>query len=127
MRTIQIKNGRIIDPSQSIDRVIDLWLRKGKVLAIGAAPEGVQPDVIIDAGGLIVAPGLIDCARASARAGKRGRRDDRHRRRERSPAASLRSPACPIPARRSTPKRRPSSWSPRRERRGRRTFIPSAR
>ncbi len=60
LKTIQIKNGRIIDPSQSIDRVDELWLRKGKVLAIGAPPEGVQADVIIDAEGLIVTPGLID-------------------------------------------------------------------
>lgn len=60
LKTIQIKNGRIIDPSQAIDRVDELWLRKGKVLAIGAPPEGVQADVIIDAEGLIVAPGLID-------------------------------------------------------------------
>ncbi|CAN5894184.1 dihydroorotase [soil metagenome] len=58
--TIHIQGGRIIDPSQGIDRVTDLWLRDRKVLAVGS--EGpIEADEVIEASGLIVCPGLIDC------------------------------------------------------------------
>ena len=57
MPTIQIKGGRLIDPSQDIDQVADLWLSDGKVLPLGSHGEA---DVVIDARGLIVCPGLID-------------------------------------------------------------------
>ncbi len=60
MRTIQIAGGRVIDPSQDIDRVTDLWLSGGRVMAVGA--EGlVEAEEVIDARGMIVCPGLIDC------------------------------------------------------------------
>ncbi len=59
MRTMQIKGGRIIDPSQKLDRVTSLWIGRGRVLAIGE--EGYDdPETVIDATGLIVTPGLID-------------------------------------------------------------------
>ncbi len=58
MRTIQIKGGRVVDPSQDIDQVVDLWLGQGRVLAIGGGYE--EAEVVIDARGLIVCPGLID-------------------------------------------------------------------
>jgi dihydroorotase len=60
VKTIQIRGGRVIDPGQGIDRVADLWLRRGKVLALGE-PPGDGADVVIEAKGLIVCPGLIDC------------------------------------------------------------------
>jgi dihydroorotase len=55
-----IKGGRVIDPSQGIDAVTDVLIADGVVLQLGsglAAPDGTQT---IDAGGLIVTPGLID-------------------------------------------------------------------
>ncbi len=59
MNTTLITGGRLIDPSQSIDRVTDLWISGGRVLAIGeSGPE--DPDLIIHADGKIVCPGLID-------------------------------------------------------------------
>ena len=58
MRTIQITGGRVIDPSQDIDRLADVWLARGRVLAIGEGYE--EADVVIDARGMIVCPGLID-------------------------------------------------------------------
>ncbi len=86
MRTIHITGGRIIDPSQDIDRIGDLWLGRGRVLPFGEGYE--EAEVVIDARGLIVCPGLIDVARPPPRAGQRGGRDDRHRRRRpRWPAA----------------------------------------
>ncbi len=58
MQTIQITGGRVIDPSQGIDRVTDVFLGRGRVLAIGEGYE--EADIIIDARGMIVSPGLID-------------------------------------------------------------------
>jgi dihydroorotase len=59
VRTILIRGGRVIDPSQGIDRVTDVWLGRGRVSAIGE--EGYEgPEIIIDADGMIVCPGLID-------------------------------------------------------------------
>jgi len=58
VRTIQISGGRVIDPSQDLDRVTDIWLGRGRVLAIGEGYE--EADAVIDARGMIVCPGLID-------------------------------------------------------------------
>jgi dihydroorotase len=59
MTTLLIQNGRVIDPSQSIDRVTNLLIEGGRVAAYDATPTGHE-DVVIDAAGKIVAPGLID-------------------------------------------------------------------
>lgn len=54
-----IKGGRVIDPSQQIDRIADLLIEDGRVKSIGDAP--IDDDgAIVDASGLIVAPGFID-------------------------------------------------------------------
>jgi dihydroorotase len=62
MGTLLIRGGRIVDPSQGIDRVDDLLVRDGQVVACGQA--GAQPvgraDETIDAAGLVVTPGLVD-------------------------------------------------------------------
>lgn len=56
-----IKNGRIIDPGQNIDKVTNLYLSRGRVVAIGdELPEGFTPDQEIDASGKWVLPGLVD-------------------------------------------------------------------
>ncbi len=57
---IQIKNGRVIDPASGKDSVQDVFVADGKILALGAAPEGFVADQLIDANGLVVAPGLVD-------------------------------------------------------------------
>lgn len=58
--TIQIKNGRVIDPANKIDAVQDIFIADGKIAAIGAAPAGFEARQVIDASGLVVAPGLVD-------------------------------------------------------------------
>jgi dihydroorotase len=58
MPTTLIQNGRVIDPSQDVDRVTNVLLRDGKVVGFDA-PAG-QYDEVIDASGKIVTPGLID-------------------------------------------------------------------
>src|SRR5438874_4243180 len=59
MNTLRITNGRLIDPSQNLDQVTDLWLRNGHILALGPQPQLVA-DRTLDATGKIVCPGLID-------------------------------------------------------------------
>jgi dihydroorotase len=59
MTTLRISNGRIIDPSQGIDQVTDLWVAGDKVLHLGPRPD-LRADRTIDATGKIVSPGLID-------------------------------------------------------------------
>jgi dihydroorotase len=56
---ILIKNGRVIDPSQNLDRVADVLIEDGKISAIESGIENSQCE-ILDAKGLVVAPGLID-------------------------------------------------------------------
>lgn len=58
MPTILVQNGRVIDPSQGMDRVTNLLIADGRIAAYDAAPTGQE--TIIDAAGKIVAPGLID-------------------------------------------------------------------
>jgi dihydroorotase len=58
VRTIQIAGGRIIDPSQDLDRIGDLWLSRGRVLPVGEGYD--EAEIVIDARGMIVCPGLID-------------------------------------------------------------------
>jgi dihydroorotase len=55
-----IKNGRVIDPANGIDQVTDLFIADGVIAAFGAAPSGFVADNVIDASGLVVAPGLVD-------------------------------------------------------------------
>ena len=59
---IEIRHGRLVDPSQGIDRVASLFVAAGKVAAIGEAPPGFVASRVIDAAGLVVCPGLIDAA-----------------------------------------------------------------
>ena len=59
---LHIKNGRLIDPANGVDALSDVFIAHGKVAAIGAAPADFQADRVIDASGLVVAPGLVDLA-----------------------------------------------------------------
>lgn len=57
---IHIKNGRVIDPANNIDRNLDVFIAAGKIVALGNAPEAFVANQTIDAIGLIVCPGLVD-------------------------------------------------------------------
>lgn len=79
-----IKNGRVIDPKNKIDGVMDILIEKGKIVNVG---KKLSADKKIDVQGKIVMPGLIDmhvhlrepgredketietCSRAAARGG----------------------------------------------------------
>jgi dihydroorotase len=53
-----IRNGRVIDPANGIDKKCDVLIADGKIASVGSAKKAVQ--TIIDAEGKLVTPGLID-------------------------------------------------------------------
>jgi dihydroorotase len=57
---IEIRSARLIDPAAGVDRAGSLFVADGVVAAIGDAPAGWHADRLIDAAGLVVAPGLVD-------------------------------------------------------------------
>ncbi|MDP1968792.1 MAG: dihydroorotase [Burkholderiaceae bacterium] len=59
---ILIKNGRLVDPATSFDQVGELAIAAGRIVGLGQAPAGFVPNKTLDAGGCVVAPGLIDLA-----------------------------------------------------------------
>ena len=61
MKPILIRNGHLIDPASGIDAPRDLLLAEGKVAAIDAPGKIKHADAeILNAKGLVVAPGLVD-------------------------------------------------------------------
>ena len=62
---LHIRHGRVIDASQNLDAVTDLWLAAGRVAGFGPQPHLTATEVI-DATGLIVSPGLIDMLPSSS-------------------------------------------------------------
>lgn len=59
MTALFIKNGTIIDPSQSLETKSDLLIQDGKIAAIGTDLKAADA-TILDATDLVVAPGFID-------------------------------------------------------------------
>ena len=57
---IQIKGGRVVDPRSGTDKVQDVFVAAGKVLALDTSPSGFHANRVIDATGMVVCPGLVD-------------------------------------------------------------------
>ncbi len=62
MNSLLLTGGRVIDPASNRDEVTDVWVKDGKIAAIGhdaanAAPRDVKR---LDVEGQVVCPGLID-------------------------------------------------------------------
>lgn len=57
---ILIQGGRVLNPASQFDAVADVAIASGRILAVGQAPAGFAPQRVIDARGLVVAPGLVD-------------------------------------------------------------------
>lgn len=57
--TILIKNGRLINPSEKLDKVMDIFVEDGIIKEKAESIEK-QADTVIDAAGCYVMPGLID-------------------------------------------------------------------
>lgn len=63
MNRLLIKNGQLIDPANNLNQPADIVINKGKIVSIEPANTITEDGIsqIIDASGLIVIPGLIDC------------------------------------------------------------------
>ncbi|PPE68146.1 dihydroorotase [Caldimonas caldifontis] len=59
---ILIKNGRLLDPASNTDRLGDVAIAAGRIVALGSVSPDFHPNRTLDARGLIVAPGLVDLA-----------------------------------------------------------------
>ena len=58
MKTILIKNGRLLDPDSGRDECGDLYLKEGRISQLPEDPG--EAEIVIDASGCYVCPGLID-------------------------------------------------------------------
>lgn len=58
MNTCTIKNVRVVDPSQKLDCMADLFIEDGKIKQAGGSVQ--QAGQVIDGAGLVAAPGLVD-------------------------------------------------------------------
>jgi dihydroorotase len=61
-RSLLLRGGRIVDPSQRMDAIGDVFLAGDKIESLGATVDvGSRDDVdVVECAGLIVAPGFID-------------------------------------------------------------------
>jgi len=59
MGKLLIREARIVDPSQGLDRVLDLFIEDRRIGAIGASLPGKGVSVL-EARGLVAVPGLVD-------------------------------------------------------------------
>src|SRR5262245_32236448 len=59
MARLLIRNGRVVDPENGIDEVRDVLVEDGRIAAVACGIEAGDAEVL-DASGLIVAPGFID-------------------------------------------------------------------
>ncbi|CAK0771714.1 Dihydroorotase-like protein [Gammaproteobacteria bacterium] len=59
VKRIRIRGGRVIDPSQGLDSILDVCLADKRIVALGEALDFVA-DEVIDATSLVVCPGLVD-------------------------------------------------------------------
>lgn len=64
---VLIKNGRVVDSVTNTDKIQDVWIRNNKIYRVGKNLEAQEASlaededlVVIDATGLVVAPGLLD-------------------------------------------------------------------
>ena len=55
-----IKNGRVIDPKNHIDSILDVAIAKGKIAKVAKNIPASEATKLVDATGLFVTPGLID-------------------------------------------------------------------
>jgi len=55
-----IRGGRVVDPAHHVDAVLDVAIVQGRVSAVDPSIPPDAGDRVIDASGLIVAPGLVD-------------------------------------------------------------------
>ena len=58
--SILIKGGRLIDPKNNIDAVMDVAITDGKIAQVAKSIDPKQAQKVVNASGMMVMPGLID-------------------------------------------------------------------
>ncbi len=58
--SIVIKGGRVIDPKNNIDAIMDVAIDSGRIVKVAKSVDSKGALQVIDAKGLVVTPGLID-------------------------------------------------------------------
>jgi dihydroorotase len=59
---VEIKGGRVVDPAQDLDRVTSVYVADGTIAGLHDPPSHWRAERVIDAHGLVVAPGFVDLA-----------------------------------------------------------------
>lgn len=59
-QAVLLKGGRVVDPSQKLDAVMDVLLVDGRIAEIGTDVRGHEHVHVHDVAGLVVCPGFID-------------------------------------------------------------------
>lgn len=57
---VLIRGGRVIDPASGLDAQADVAIAEGRIAAVGRLPESFTSDLLIEAEGKVVCPGLVD-------------------------------------------------------------------
>jgi dihydroorotase len=60
VKRLLIRNGRVVDPSRGLDQGLDVLIEKGIIAAVGERLDPPANTKVLDAAGLVVAPGFID-------------------------------------------------------------------
>ena len=55
-----LKGGRVVDPAQEIDALLDVAIRGGRIEKLAAGIDPASAEEVRDVSGLVVTPGLID-------------------------------------------------------------------
>ena len=60
MKPLLLKGGKLVDPSQGLNKVGDLLIADGKIAGVGGSISGPEDADVVSCDGLIVSPGFID-------------------------------------------------------------------
>lgn len=57
---LRIDGARVVDPSNGIDAVRDVFIADGRVQGVGAMPDGFEAERRLDGSDLVLIPGIVD-------------------------------------------------------------------
>ena len=58
MSSILIRNARVLSPANDLDRVMNVYVENGVITELDSTRT--QADTVLEADGLVLAPGLVD-------------------------------------------------------------------
>jgi dihydroorotase len=60
MKPLLLKGGKLVDPSQGLNKIGDLLIVDGRIAGVGGSIAGPEDAEVITCDGFIVSPGFID-------------------------------------------------------------------